>query len=805
MLRSGVWGIGRRNFVVVSAVIAAISGHASAQEQAQAGIEEVVVTARKTAEKLQDVPLQVTAFTEDTIVQEDIWGLRELNNLSPSLNYQGQIGRSGTGRLFFRGLNAGSSTSASSSKGSLFLDGNYFASSGQDIPFDYLERIEAMPGPQSALFGHATFGGAVNFVTKVPTDTFSGRISVDVATDADQNVNLFVGGPIVGDKLLASVFLSYQNWGGPSSWRSPPDILHPTGVAQDSTTTYFGAEKLVFKPSDNLTVTADVRHNFDHDGPFAFGRLPTSAINGQFTYPNGTVVAYPVGNLSYPGVQGAYPLFMGAYYNIPDPTRRTESWRPSLKVEWNVSDYEVTLNYMHDFEWWKEGGETSSYEAFPGSYMGQQKHDTKMEELDLRIASPQHQRFRFAFGATYMNLSLTDNVVTYGLNRCNTICNPTSPAAVFDPIFIPSVPGSNIGSIAGWTGVVQAIPSATPTDSFARYLDRSVFGSINFDLTKKIELDAEARYQPERVTQASLLPGGFLGETTFKSFLPRVTVQYKFNDDVRAYVLYSIGNDPGGFNTSPFIGAAGTNTTVAADQHIPEEKLHNYEAGLKATWLDNRLITNITIYHEDWDNQTTAVAFPLPEVPGSTLGLSLSQGSSKVNGASLEVTAVPIEHVNIHAAVSFTDAYYSHWCSQNEFYLTGIASPGQINCQIVNGHKLESVPPWTGSLSAGYTNHLAGDWDWLVRGTFSYQDGMWDSDMNLIKSPTAYIFDINLGVENNRMNIEAYCSNCSQSTAPYRIIRIADPRMGPSSLTNDTITITPRKPREFGMKTILKF
>ena len=71
------------------------------------------------------------------------------------MNYQGQIGRQGSGRIFFRGLNASSSTAASSSKGSPFLDGIYFASSGQDIPFDYFERIEVMPGPQSALFGRA--------------------------------------------------------------------------------------------------------------------------------------------------------------------------------------------------------------------------------------------------------------------------------------------------------------------------------------------------------------------------------------------------------------------------------------------------------------------------------------------------------------------------------------------------------------------------------------------------------------------------------------------------------------------------
>jgi outer membrane receptor protein involved in Fe transport len=248
----------------------------------------------------------------------------------------------------------------------------------------------------------------------------------------------------------------------------------------------------------------------------------------------------------------------------------------------------------------------------------------------------------------------------------------------------------------------------------------------------------------------------------------------------------------------------GTLTTEAEHRTIPEEKLYSYELGFKAKWLDGRLVTNFSAYHMDWKNQTTSVNFPLPQ-QSTTFGLSVSQGNSRVNGGGIEIVAVPFEGVNVRATISYNDSAYKTWCSTSLFALLGTSSPGKINCVIADGNKLENVPPWSGSLNVNYNHPLVGDWDWLVRGTFQYQDGMWESDMNLLRTEAAYVFNLNVGVENDHFNIEAYCSNCTDIATPYRIIRLVDARAGPLATTNVSFTGSPRKPREFGVKAAWKF
>jgi outer membrane receptor protein involved in Fe transport len=797
---------------------AGVFGPALAQQQAQVMLEEIVVTARRQAENLQQVPLQVSAFTTDMLRSSVTVGLRDLNNLAPGLNYQGNIGRQGTGRVFFRGLNAGSSTAASSAKGSIFLDGVYFASSAQDIPFDYFERIEVMPGPQSALFGRATFGGAMNYVTKDPTDEVSGRLSVDVATLGEYSFNGFVAGPLMEEKLLGSLMLSYQDFDGPEDYKTPPDVLHPNGVKQNGTTTYFGAAKFVFNPADDVRIEAHIMRNKDVDDPYAFFRSRLERRNGQFVQPNGTINTYPIGVLKvkeeFNGRRvGGYPLFVANYYNIPDPRRRTESWRPSVQATWTVQDHDVQLNFFHEYEWWKEGGGDSDFAIVPFTTTLDRKQLTESKSAEFTVFSPRDQRLRYKFGGYLLKSTLDITVTTFSTFRCNTAvtptalqgCQPTSPAAIFNPVFVPSAPGSAVGTFPGFTGVIQRLNTVTPTNSTNGVKNRSVFGSVSYDFTDDITGDFEARYQGDRVWAYNNLAGGFRGIKTFKAFLPRVNLQYKFNDDeAQVYALFSLGNNPGGFNASPFIGAPGTNTTEADHRNIPEEKLYNYEAGLKARWYDGRLVTNITVYHMQWKNQTTSVTFPDP-LRNATLALLLSQGNSRVNGLAAEVSAAPAEGWNLRGTLSYTGGKYKRWCSTNLFFLTGVATPGRLGCVDVSGNATDSVPPWSGSMNVSYTAPLSGDWNWVARGTFQYQDGMWESDMNLLKSEVGYIFNLTFGVETENLNFEAYCYNCTQEVAPYRIVRLLDPRAGPNNATNVSFTGTPRKPRQFGIRSVYDF
>ena len=261
---------------VAAALLAALFSHAgvtSAQQPAAAdtagGLEEIIVTARKTEEKLQDIPLTVVAFSAEALEKNNILRIGDLNVLTPGMNYQEGSGRGGAGRFFIRGLTCGV---AGTARASTFVGGVYVGNSVGNILFGEMERAEVLLGPQSAQFGRSTFGGALNLVTKDPTENWGGNAAVSVASDGELNFDGFFGGPLVEGKLLGSIYLGSQENGGDGRWRNPPDQLHPNGLQLGGTQTRTGAVKLIFTPIENLRMEARFSYAKDRDDP-AFSNI----------------------------------------------------------------------------------------------------------------------------------------------------------------------------------------------------------------------------------------------------------------------------------------------------------------------------------------------------------------------------------------------------------------------------------------------------------------------------------------------------------------------------------------------------
>ena len=778
----------------------AVGAFASAPVAAQPALEEIVVTARKTEENLRDIPLQVTALTLDDILKTNMTTPRDLNSLSPGLNWQSQTGgRIGPGRLFFRGLAAGA---RGDSKGSTFLDGAYIESSGWDIPFHYFERIEVMPGPQSAQFGRATFGGGINYVTRDPKDDVEGIFNFNAMTLGQYEADLFYGGR-VSDKFLASIFANYQVYDGPDSWESPPDVLHPNGVEVQGTSTISGAVKLIYEPSDDARIKAHIIHTYDHDDPVLVPWPLDSDKNVTVTKPNGQTVRYFQGNNihieTYPG---GFPYLAANWYQIPDPDRRQESWRTSLSADWTVSDHDVSLMYYREYEWSKAGGQDFDFGHFPQQHTGPQKNLIIGNQVELRITSPQDQKFRYSTGAYYLKLTRDiQNSLIFDF-VCQTLCEATGPQALFNPT---AAFNAVTQSIAGFNGRITR--STTPTTNLNRQ-DRvrniSGFLALYYDFTEQFTFSFEGRYQGEKVGLTNLVPNGFNGDTTYKKFVPRITLDYKYSDEGHVYALFSIGNNPGGFNTSPFVGLPGSGTT-ADDRFIPEETLRNYELGAKSLWFDGRLSTDFAMYHMDWKNQAQTINFLQPGSTTATYAITSGAGTSKVDGFGLSFSAAVTEELTLNGNVSYNRSVYKNFCSTALFALTGVATPGRIGCQAINGNKVETVPPWINSITATYEAPLTGDWTWNFNGSYQYQSGMWESDMNYAKNEPQNLIHLSLGVKQGDFGFDVYCTNCTQEETPYRFTRLHDARHGPNVNTALGVTATPRRPRQWGVKTAYRF
>ncbi|HSN70599.1 MAG TPA: TonB-dependent receptor plug domain-containing protein, partial [Steroidobacteraceae bacterium] len=214
-------------------------------------IEEILVTARKVEESLQDAPVAVSAFTSATIEQRGITGVDDIARFTPGLSFSQAFGRN-TDRPVVRGQSnvlAGVQFGVESGT-AYFIDGVYYPGDIQALDFNSLERVEVVKGPQSALYGRNTYAGAINFITKDPTNELSGSVEATVAEFEEYEVSGSLSGALIDDKLLARINLRHYEYGG--EYRN---TLTGDKVGQEETDS--AALTLVWNASENFTVRSN--------------------------------------------------------------------------------------------------------------------------------------------------------------------------------------------------------------------------------------------------------------------------------------------------------------------------------------------------------------------------------------------------------------------------------------------------------------------------------------------------------------------------------------------------------------------
>lgn len=739
------------------------SGAAVAQ---QATLEEIVVTARKTEEKLQEIPLTVTAFTDNTIDAQDITDPYDLTRLAPGFNFQNNAGRRTNSRLLMRGLTTSTTGSA---KASAFIDGVYVFGDFSFLDFGMVERIEIMPGPQSTQFGRSTFAGAFNFITRLPTEEVSARVQGAVGTLGTTEIHARVGGPLVGDKLLGQIGVYHNHVDGPKYWVNSPDGTSLGG--QKSQSIY---PTLVFNASDDLQVIARASYNHDDDEPSTAYLIDLAERNFSFTRPDRVVSRYYVGPLRAPfyGTKGGNPYFFN-FIGQTDTGLRHDAWRSNIELNWDFAGgHALKLHGAHnqENEYSEQDGDFTFFPGLSSFAKGVRKDDS----IEARVSSPQDESLRYAIGAFYLKTDAILTGRTFLRNAVNSATGVSSPSSV-----------------------------VLTTGSISTTKDKSVFGGLYYDLTDDLTLTAEARYQSENVISNNLITR-VIFRKKFNAFLPRFNVDYQITEDAMLYGVVSRGNQPGGFNTSPFIGQPGTSTTLA-DQFVDEEEIDNFELGIKSTWFDGSLLFNLAAFHMDWKKQQVSRNFFSPA--GQLFSVTQNAGTSDINGAEFETQWVPAEGFDLR----FTGAYYDtsygpEVCSVNLANLFGRSDlPAPNNCIFVGGNEFEAVSKLSYSLSFGYEWEITTDWMGFVRGEYSYQSRQYASEMNLAWTQPVNLVHGRIGFERGNTSVELWARNLTNETAYTRNGRFGDVRAGGDTRVNQNIAVVPRLPRQVGIRATVTY
>jgi iron complex outermembrane receptor protein len=728
-----------------------VAGHGLAQAQERAGartLDEIVVTARKRDESLQNVPLSVQAFSAEDIERSNIGDLGDLAAFAPGLTLFENVDR-GYGQVFIRGMqNTPPVGDTTRELASIFIDGIYYTGGVGGINTDNIERVEVIRGPQSALLGRSTFSGAINFVTRTPAEEFSGKVSATLATDEEYILSGYVEGALMPGILAGRLSGRYRDFGGQYTNSLNGD---PLGEQQDQSFT----GQLFFTPTDWLSAKLSVTLLSQDDGPAATTLTGKTPVH-NFTSPSGRTFVQGKVPLEGPLAQNQFPqdssniltFVPGAGFVLFDSlpgADRLGRRRTGMERDYSFVSLDITAELPSGYTLSYLGGLSEEqaerlYDfelSAQDNYFGSRRTDSESMSHELRLASPNESRLRWLAGLYYLTQDLFER----------------DPGGIFGVgVFGPFLQAGQVAVQPGPRVIVDR-----------EIRNTAVFGSVAYDLTDQWTLSAEGRYQVDDLEDTVSRATGEKISGDTKSFLPRVIAEYQMSDTVLLYGLVAQGIRPTTIN-SQFAGRTEQEKAIIRAEFpeldiqilAPKEEIWSYELGAKTTLLDGRMRFNINAYYAQWrdsqDLRSLLADITGDGTPDSTL--------VTVNGPDIDVYGLETD-ITMALTDRWTMGLVAAW---NETSLTGSSSEATIARFFLqdrpDGQRLSQTPKFSGSLISEYSTALPGtSFDWFARGEALYTGSRYASTLNLAETGDSLRVNLRAGIENQRFSAVLFVQN----------------------------------------------
>ncbi len=775
---------------------------------------EIIVTARKRDEKLIDVPIAITAVTAEQLERANIDNVSDLALQTPGLSFRQGFGRTGAGqgndgpsRPSIRGM----SNILGAANASFFVDGVYVSGNITSYQLDNLERVEVIKGPQSALFGRQTFSGAVNFVTRRPTNEFKGQAKITYGEYDHVEASGYLSGPIVADKLLFEVNARSYDFGG--------DYLNLDNGKRDigdQSSRNIGG-KLIFTPSANFEATVNLGYSKDRDKGFATQLMGSSKLNCFLPQITGTVGGIPQGRGRTTGYFcGEIEIPTNYAYNIDEIEARgfkglaRDSFRSSLKLEystdngWSIAST-TAYNNSKNQQAYDNTYQPIPSPGFPLSGFGPTISGSKVHDFsqEVRIMTPRDARVRALFGGYYYKED-DGTRLSYNYQR---------DASYY-----------------------------LHTDDGVR--NKAVFGLVEFDATNRLTLTAEGRYQKEKIigsTEAStaaattpvgvVLPITQLRTASYTAFLPRFTGRYAINDHLNIYGSAAKGNKPGGFNDLP-TNARPADVAFFLSEGLDtydEESAWSYELGMKGSLFDRRVFFSAAGFYVDWSHQqlTRSEAYLTTTNTASNAAFIQNAGKSRIKGFEFDVSGRPAPWLFMRLAYTMVDAKFIDFDDENterifdtdgikSFLPDGTRNPADTDTRTgqVKGNRLPQTPQHQFVLTADVKLPIADRINGFLRSDLGYESKRYVQVDNLSHTGDSFNWNVSAGIERPNWTVQFYVQNLLNDKTPLVVTRLIDTRrfisipngLGGRQTTfyRDFLIAAPRK-REVGASLTYRF
>jgi iron complex outermembrane receptor protein len=640
-------------------------------------LEEIIVTAERRAQSVQDVPAAVTAIGGALLEEEGIQRTAELASRVPGLELNRV--RLGETRTLIRGIGGSAQDNIGANQPvAMFVDGVYVSrGAAMDMALFDLDRVEVLRGPQGTLYGKNAVAGTISVYTKPPSDELRARARVDVGEYDTINSRFLLGGPLA-DTLSGKIVVG-------NNYNEGFTKNLTTGEHLSGVETYFGRAALRHDgDSWTLNASIDVEHNPEQPG---------QAIH---------IV----------GSTGLEPLGFGPFFSPSDPFEVTNDvdnrssqdvWGAVFDARHSATDVEfqaITGYRATENEFLRDIDNSDSTVTGISIVQGANE-DSWMASQELRLSSTEDGRF--SMGG---RLFWTSGLYLFheeGYRAEDTALN--------------LVPGP------------QHLRFDLDADSVAAY------GQATYSLNDRLRLTGGLRYtweQKEAVHNSSGVPiladlySDVSIDDDWSEATPKVTLDFDLMDDVLAYATYARGFQSGGFNFGP-----ATEELARTDSFDPEQA-DNFELGLKSRLLEGRMTLNVAAYYIDYtDIQVQA----LNTATGGTITENAAEATSQ--GLELEAVVQLLDGLTARLNYAYTDATYDTYCDGGVPDLSGDAcvASGGVD---YSGNRLQYSARNSGSLALDY-EWAAWGGRMLASASISHRDRHYFTPENLsVQSENGY-------------------------------------------------------------------
>ncbi|WP_340317354.1 TonB-dependent receptor [Rhizorhabdus argentea] len=646
------------------------TAQAPAAAQEIGGLEDIVVTAQKRSERLQDVPIAITAMTAESLSRANISSTMKLSTVVPGLvTYQTVA----SFQPFIRGVGSNIASFGLENPVAVYFDGVYLASKTAAVfELGAIERVEVIKGPQGTLFGRNATGGAISVSTRAPGANPEYSAEIGYGRYNEVAARASVAYPL-SDTLRVMMSGSYRKDDGYIK-----DIVG--GRTEGAVNQYAALAKIIWSPTDKLDVEATyLQYRTENNAPNM-----VHLFEGQHVaLPAGTIVA------------------TGDYQSSWDftPELSAESKVAFAKIKYELADGVDVVSISSYQKSKSQAVADGDRSSAPLSYAFQMERGHAASQ-ELQLMSRGDGPFSWIGGLFYYR-NVTRSVPTDSRSGVSSVFDPATLSGI--PFVAPSV---------------TRFYARIPTTSYA------AFAQLTYQLSDADRVTAGIRYTVDKKTLTNqtyyvnkageeVAIAGRSADTgrTFKKPTWRFSYDRKFGEDILGYVSYNRGFKSGGYNPLKPASAAGQ------PQPVRPEVLDAYEAGIKSEFFNRRIRANISAFYYDYKNILVAT------IDGRTLTSDIANAaSSRHYGFDADFTAAVTDNLSLRASGSYLHAKYRRY---ERASVQAPAPNGGAATSLVDasGANVIFAPKYTLTLGADYNIYISDTSRLSLSTTYYYNDG----------------------------------------------------------------------------------